>query len=563
MSIEKAHGYVEAQRAYEANLSLRAKHIIDLERYVECKQYDGLPDWFSDEKPLWERAPCIVYPAVENAIKSNADLVLGEGRFPLASAEGLESATDAETFEALVKKVIKVSRLRSVAREVFGSGQGASSACAIFGVRGGRLFIETARAWWCEVERDAEGATRRLVIQYPYVATEKVGGTLKAVARLYRRVIDDKTDVTYKPADARVDGIEPKWEVDEKVEHNLGFCPVVWYAHMKGCSVVGDIDGRAIHENLSDEIRAHDFALSQRHRAALQAGDPQWTEIGVEPGYNPSGKSVRKPDVPASLHGKPGEPVTGGYVSRGARGKARKKSPGTIWQYENPDTKVQLHCLPGDALEALENHASDLRIKLAESLGVVFLDPETLPTATTLSGRALEALKSRQLDRCDNYRDDFGDHFLLPAIGMLLRIAVVKKLAIKGVEVIAKIIKAAGDQWSWYAPPLELTWGRYFRLDPEEEGKMVETAIKAKDGGVATTRAAVEKLRDVFGVKDVDAYLKELEAEKAEAMKRQHELAASAFNAQGALDDGTEDDGGTPPRRGRSSAAGEAGEEDG
>lgn len=546
MSLEKTQGYAEAVKALEANQSPRYKRLSELEAYVAGTQYAGRPDWFSDEKPLWERAPCIVYPIVQSAIDSNVDLLLGENRFPLVGVEGFEGE-DGDEIEKALARIVTQARLKSAAREVFASAQGSSSACAIFGIRAGRLFIDAVRAKWCEVTLDAEGAVTKLTIQYPYLTTEKVGGQHQVKAKLYKRVIDAQRDVTYLPGDANENGTEPSWTEDpsKSVSHGLGFCPVVWYAHMKGCSVYGEVDGRAIHEHLTDEILAHDFALSQRHRAALYAGDPLWTEVGVDVGYSPTAP-VRKAEVPASTTGSPNEKPHAAYVSRPARGKARKKSPGTAWQYPE-GVEVKLHTLPGEALDAIDKNARDIRIKLAESLGVVFLDPETIPQASTLSGRALEALKSRQLDRCDNYRADFGDKFLLPALGMLIRIAIAKKLFVEGLEAIEKQVAKFADRWSWVAPPLTLSWGRYFRLDSDEEAKTVELVAKAKDAGLTTKRAAIEKLRGVFDYKDVDAVLNELDDEADEAMKRQQQMAADMM--MGSRDpDGEDDDAGKGPR---------------
>ena len=195
---------------------------------------------------------------------------------------------------------------------------------------------------------------------------------------------------------------------------------------MSGCSAVGEIDGKAIHANILDEIRAHDFALSQRHRAAIYAGDPQWTEVGVELGSTPSGTGpvVTMPTLNGGAVTGPSQPAssfkTGGAVSQGS---GRLKGAGEVWQYENQDAKVQLHTLPGDALKALDEHARDLRIKIQEALAVVLLDPESVKFAATVSGKALATLKARQLDRCDQYREDFGDGFIKPAVSMLLRVA--------------------------------------------------------------------------------------------------------------------------------------------
>lgn len=525
-------GYKEAVKVFQKNQSARAKALDVLDRYVQGTQYDGLPDWFSEKKPLWERAPCIVYPIVKSAIDSNGDLLLGEGRFPSARVDGL-AGTEAESFEKALNRIIQQSRFKAAAREVFASGQGCGSACAIFGIRGGRLFIDTVKAGWCTPTLDSEGAVLRLEIRYPYLHIEKGADGERVVCKLYRRVIDAAQDVTFLPAEAKPDGTEPSWKVDVAVPHGLGFCPVVWFPHMRGCQVVSDFDGRAIHEHLTDEIRAHDFTLSQRHRAALYAGDPQWTEIGVEPGYNPT-QTVRKAEVPASFTGRPGEAPHAAYVSEApGTGRARKKSPGGVWQYpgKNPEVKVELHTLPGDALQALDNHARDLRAKIAESLGVVFVDAESLPNESRLSGRALESFKARQLDRVDYYRSDFGDRFLLPALGMLLRIALKVRLRVEGLDVVAKQIT---PEWSWHAPPIDFVWGDYFRPSGEEEELMIRAAVQAKEGGFATTRIIVEKLRSVLGVRDVDAYMVELKKEQAEAQKRDEAMLAAEAKAKAA-----------------------------
>jgi hypothetical protein len=255
-------GYHEACKLREMYLTNRSKLLESLERYVQGTQYQGKPDWFSDECPLWERAPCIVYPIVKSAIESNGDLLLGEGRFPVVTVEGL-TGEEADNFEKAIATVIRQSRLRAGAREVFAAGQGCGSACAIFGVRSGRLFIDTVLARWCEPQLTAEGAVELLEVKYPYLTIVKdEGGKPKVQCLIFRRTIDAQTDITYLPAKAREDGTEPNWvEDDTKTNpHGLGFCPVVWFAHLRGCLAVNEYDGTAIHEHLTDEIRGHDFA---------------------------------------------------------------------------------------------------------------------------------------------------------------------------------------------------------------------------------------------------------------------------------------------------------------
>ncbi len=517
--------YSEACQVLQKNLSYRAKRLQNLQRYVEGTQYEGLPDWFSETKPLWERAPCIVYPIVRSAIDSNSDLLLGEGRFPLVAVEGLEGE-EAESFEKAVARVMQHARFPAACRDVFAGGQGVSSSCAVFGIKGGRLFIETVLAKWCEPILKSDGSVVSLEIRYPYLATIKVGGEEKCICKIYRRVIDATSDITYNPAEAREDGAEPNWTISEEVHHGLGFCPVVWYPHMRGCQIHTDFDGKAIHEHLTDEIRAHDFALSQRHRAALYAGDPQWTECGVTPGHNPTG-TARKAEVPASTFGRPGEVAHASYVSGRGTSKARKKSPGTVWQYESSETKVQLHVLPGDALKVLDDHARDLRAKIAESLGVVFIDMDNMPNESRLSGHGLEVLKARQLDRVENYRSDFGDKFFLPGLGMLLRIAIDRGLKIEGLDVVERVVERSSN-WSWHVPSIDLMWGSFYRASGEEEELVIRALVQAKTAGLTTTRACVEKLRGILDIKDIDAFMAELTQETEERKKQEEDAAMKA-----------------------------------
>lgn len=428
-------GYGDAAKLVASHLSPRAQRMANFERYVEGTQYQGRPNFFDRTRPLWERAPCIVYPLVANAINSNTDLVLGETRWPRITSRPSEddsrfeiaglSEVDSAIIDKAIMEVERQSRFHAAMREAFTAAQGCGSAVLIFGVRGSKLFIDSTKARWCEPEFDDEGNIKKLVIEYPYYATVKERNVWRVVAKMYRREIDDTKDVTYKSAMLASSGAEPDWQVAMTVKHDFGFCPVVWYPFMQGCSVVDNYDGHAVHENLLDEVTALDFALSMKHRAALYSGDPQWTEIGVEPGYTPTqpGEIV---SVPATSMG---GPITGdnrpvGEYRAPQRGQGRRKGPGEVWQYESPDVKVQLHTLPGDALQALENHCMDLRMKLAESLSAVFLDADSIRMrASVLSGKALEVIRARQIDRCEQYRDDCGARLLLPSMHMLLRVA--------------------------------------------------------------------------------------------------------------------------------------------
>jgi hypothetical protein len=539
MILSNLPGCAAAQKAIEANLSPRAQYLGMLERYVEGTQYEGQPDWFDKSVPLFERAPCIVYTLTRSATNSNTDFVLGESRWPRITARPAEddaefddlglSLEDSAILDKFMLEVQRQSRFKSVAREAFTSAQSCGSAVAIFGAVGGELRIETTRTRWCQPEMNPDGSVKRLVIQYPYLEQyrEQGGGPWKVRARLYRRVVDDQYDTTFLPADASRMGVEPNWRPDPTltVRHGFNFCPVVWYSFMSGAGSFEKVDGHAIHEHLLDEIRALDMALSMRHRAALYASDPQWTEVGVDEGFTPTATG----DVtalPATIKGGPvtseNRPV--GEYRGGKREQGRKKGPGEVWQYPDPQTKITLHTLPGDALTSISEHIKDLRVKLGEGLSVVFLDLEAVKFASALSGKALDLLRERQLDRCEQYRDDFGQKFILPAVGMLLRLVrfLGPALRVTGLKKTSPILQKF-DLEQWRPPSISVLWGPFFRPDTAEQQLTVAMVVQAwvagGAGNLITRRMALEKLKEVFPYESEEAILQQLD-EEAEARQK-------------------------------------------
>lgn len=570
MDLSSLDGYSDAVKVFSANVSPRYLALENLEKWANGKQYAGLPDWFSIEKPLWERAPCITYLLTKESIESKVDLVLGEGRFPqittspgegdpLAEAQG-DNASDqsgldkksSALLDAFIGRVLSQSGAHTALREALHHGQEVSSGVLIFGVRKGKLFCDTTKAHWCNPVLDVDGECASLEIKYPYLDSYKdEWGKWKVRVRLFRRVIDAESDTTFKPADADQHGKEPDWAPDPKqvFKHGFGFCPVRWYPFLRGSSAVNQIDGKAPHELLLDEIRALDFALSQRHRAALTVGDPQWTECGVTPGFNPSA-AARTAEMPGTANGGPiipgVNPQTTSWAKPESSQPARMKSPGVVWQYPDKDTKVTLHALPGDAVKVISDHAADLRMKLCEMLAYVPLDPDAISHLRQLSAKAIEALSKRERNRCDRIRDDFGDNCLVPTVQMLLRICAAyadgkraDKLNLAGLPKVAEILKRYLEN----DVSLRLVWGDYDNPDPQEEQLIVTTTVAAHEAGLITDRQAVAKLQDIYDIENVDEAVKALQAEKAQRQ-------ADAMATAAAMKPTESKDGESPPKPG-------------
>jgi hypothetical protein len=532
MSTQEIQGLEKANEILAANTSPRSRTLALFEAEVDGTRFDQRPPWTSD-LPIYDRKPAIVYHVVESSIESKIDLMLGSGRMPAITSgpdedEGEDDAEDglgeeeSKTVDKLICSLVKEARLGMLWREMYGAAQGCGTSPALLGSRKGRLFAETLPAKWATPTRDENRDLVSVEIKYPYIETALINGKWTATCKLYRRVIDATQDMTFAPAEARIDGIEPKWAVQSTTVHGLGFVPVVWYRHHAPMQNIASEDGYPVHRTLLDQLEAIDLALSQRHHGALTSL-PQIIEIGVEPGYNPTGEASDSMAVQVTQTGGtpgPSNPVRGQYRTQGPRRRtgARKKGPNHAWQYESADTKVSAINTPGEALQAIDAHIKDLRSKICETLAYVPLDPESIKYAATVSGKALEILRARELNRVSRDREVFGEDVILATVDMLLRIALKLGTQLrtprlkKALPVLAQFQGSNG----WTPPLLDLKWPDYFKPDAEDEAKIVTTAREAYDAGAITRRTQVEAVKRIFGIANVDVYLKTLEAEKAE-----------------------------------------------
>ena len=549
-----------ALRLYQDNVSPRARALDILERYAEGRQYEGRPDWWNDEVPLRERAPCVVVPVGGRAAQSNVDLCLGEGRAPrfgfcaseddsvFDSVLGL-TEDDSALLTRFTAAAVKQAKALQGFQDALLRAQTIGTTCAVWSARRGKLCFDALDAKWCSptFNADEPSEVESVEIRYPMLR-ESPGerGEIMTECVIFRRVIDAQRDVTYKPAPASKDGAEPdQWIEDKVIAHGLGFCPVLWWTFDQRHG----IDGTAIHARMLDEIDAFNVALSQVHRAAITSTDPQVVETGVaeDEQVAPVARQANAyiPDHVSSViidpsTGRPwrqDDPANRQWVMdaqgrnvRGA-GMARKRGPGSVWRYPDGESDVKLLTLPGDALTPAANNARTLYAILKEAIGVVFLDPEQTKLGSDISGRALEWLHSKQIDRCNMIRDRFGDGFIVPSLSMMLRLALQAggSLFLPGLDKARAVLQrfhrqlAGVDGTTWFAPEIAITWGPYFAPTATDAKAEVETVAAAKDAGLITKRTAVEKIRPHFpDIGDVDQYMEALEEEGAEKMAAFH-----------------------------------------
>lgn len=549
----------------------RAKSIGVVESYVLGTQYAGRVGWFdaSSGVPLFDRAPCIKYPIVATAIASHVAFVLGEGRWPSLTTGTSEDdgeidedwglpLIESEALDRFINVVlVRHARLKETAREMLADAMACRSCAVVMSVRAGRLCAETVKAAWCTPTLDDNEECTKLEIRYPYIETFYNDAERKWDTRcmVYRRVIDGTDDTVYTPAKAKDDGSQPEWTVDalKSRAHGLGFCPVRWYPFMKPCSVATEVDGVAIHERQLSEIDCLNISLSQKQRAAVVAGDPQIVETGVASDHNPAPMGAVPRAVitnKVDVSGKSAAVFSSTSNAATGRKLARMRGSGVVWSYPSHEAKVYMLTLPEGALKAIDDHSKDLRNKLSEAFFAVFLDPNEARQHGAISGKAMAFMFARQLGFCDQIRDDFGDKALIPLVSMLLRIVYVigkknpARLYMPGVKKILPILEAfdrdaadedgtANGQKVWVAPRLEPQWGPYFPPGEQEQLFVVQLAAQAKDGGIATTKMCVEKLRDagVFNISSAQEVVDGIDTEKATAAQASMEQMQATAHA--------------------------------
>jgi hypothetical protein len=480
-----------------------------LERFSKGEQYEGRANFWSDRVALFDRAPCLKFGAhmADQAIRSHASMVLGEGRFPQITSHADEddsaldeqfglSKEDSAVLDPFVQACGKKARLRPAARQLLEAALRCGTAVAVPQVVRGHLKVESLPAGECTptfADDDPDGEVLKVEQRIPYIQEKYNEATRKveSVALIYRRVIDAQNDTTYQPARACRGGLEPTWTVDRKVEHGLGFCPVVWYRFCAEDATRGEVDGRSLHGAIVEELWHYDISRSQVHRAVVNTLDPILVEIGVDP--NEPGFGAPLGEGPALPQ--PGDPLRG-WQGRAAQAPqmGRKRAPGMAYRYP-PNAKVEQLTLPGDCFDAGFKNVDELKTAIASALRWVPNDPEQTTTgknAGPMSGKAREWVYRKQTEFDDEIRADFGDRCLLRLVDLLLRIVLSASrrgdVRVPGLKLAVPILERfeaeeesgrKGEKVAvWVPPELDLVWPPYFESGDDDQ-KLVADTVRA------------------------------------------------------------------------------------
>lgn len=557
--------------AQEVACKLKSPRTLCLERrqaYEESKQYEGFASWFDPEDiPLDERKPCIIYPIKRIAINSHVSFCLGEGRFPMLSSAPIEDDKDLDDewglsedesglFDRFLNTVlVEYCGMKSALQQVMAKGLSVSSAAIVISIRMGQVCLDALDAQYCTPTLDPVGNVTELY--YECVKVEDrwplVEGKPDQMVMVYRRLITATNDIWFKPAEVNQEKVPPtlpEREVDEArtMAHNFPMCPVIWYPCKKAPSQ-NDPDGcPIIKDEETENMDCLNRALSQRHRGATVASDPQKMMFGVgdDEQVGPAATGSWPSVNPQAIRHHPKETFRLSPKGLQGGGSARVKSgPGVVWRTRNEKARFEQMTLPGDALRGTTEHCDDIKSKTAEILSHVLVDPDHIKTHAVLSGKAMSLIYAKQIAFDDLLREDFGLKCINPLISMLLRILQTlppERVRLPGLKKVQPILKKFvakvenTDEIAWIMPRLGLQWGPYFDDDSQAQLFTVQMVVAAVEGGVIPLQIGVEKLLStgVFTADSATELVKQIQVEQDEKHQKEVELAKASPNVPGA-----------------------------
>lgn len=468
-----------------------------------------------------QKRPTAPLHLTRTIVKRFTGLLFSSRRIPTVKVEADEDT------EAALEASIKQARFWARMREARNMGGGLGAVLVTVGVREGRFVIEihnpkhVTPLWRDRATHRLLGVLIQKIVAVEVQAFDEKGQAagMETVEYVHRRIITEKEDVHYKPvrvapAHALV------WEEDPylKVVHDLGFFPGVWIQnHENSEEIDGDADAEGTWQ-MQDTI---DRLLAQENKSALQNCDPV-VEIGVD---------ASEVDMTGGLR-RMGD--TAINVGKGGHANILEAS--------------------GTGIEAAEKVVDRLKRGVEEQARVVLPDPDKI-TGSAQSGVAKTIDFEPMLECCDELRDQYGDGAsellgLFVQIGAKFQgqvvdlpdtvdIATGKPLQGRFLLSLPKRRSADGtvtDHVFHWPCEISLAWGPYFAPTDDDDSKRIDNAVKAKTGGIIDRKTAADHVAQVFGVKDVDAMLENIEEEEGAELDR------ALAQGMGGMDGGAGDD---------------------
>lgn len=327
---------------------------------------------------------------------------------------------------------------------------------------------------------------------------------------LYRRIIDEQMDVTFKPAEV-VSGQLPILEVDmhQTYEHGLGMFPGAWIQNLP-CD--DDIDGIPDCDGIYQMLDAIDRLVAQENKGLMANMDPTLV-VSRDKRLAQIGVPLKKGSDNALDVGQGG---SANYLEIAAGG-----------------------------INAAQNLVETLKQAALDRASMIAPSPEQMSGAAQ-SALAIEMLYHPTLAKASRLREQYGEgierlgHIVLafarvwgdsrkyegrarPTFDLPPRLEEVdtnpdSPNRLEGVQ--KRFIRREPGKGSM----ITLEWGPYFAPTPTDKQARIQNVTMAHQGGYIDLETAVRMVADIFDIEDVDGLLRKVR-EEAEEKKSQEESA--------------------------------------
>lgn len=526
-------------------LSMRYRRLDRLDAFANCMEYQHLEtDWngypadmvetispssalppgysqpmaqaSEDTTPLSRRRPSAPMRLTPTIIDRFTGMLFSEDRIPTIKVEGDPEADD------FLNAAVEDGRMWKAVRQSRNHGGAMGTAVVTFRLAEGRYVFKThnpkyiADVVWADKDRLIPAG---ILIQYltlkEFDLVDQQGrptGKTEQYAYVYRRIIDEQWDVTFKEALLDEDGRPPvNMEIDlsQSFEHSLDRFPGVWIQNVHNGD---DIDGIPDCSGAFQMMEEADRVRSQAIR-------------GLK--YNMDPTLVTARDFTALKGSAP--------ITEKGNGVAIELGPNGSAQYlEIAATGITA---AGESVESLKK---DILTKTQ----CVIPDPES-PAAQASSGKALELAFQPMLEKCGVLREQYGDGIiqLCELVLHAARIWNQKTMYVGNVRAVFTIPpkieeKDPDPDNPDVKPKVEITqrhpgvggrvtlrWGSYFSATPNDKQAGVTTVSSARMGTLIDEETAIRLACEELGIEDPDAVIRKIREEA----KKQEELGGGSF----------------------------------
>lgn len=434
--------------------------------YYEGRQYAGLSPWYAPQGsednyiPIRMRQPLIKYDFPKTICDRVAAKIVGYSMFPNFKVE------DEPETEALLKEIIKQSKLKSKIMEPMRRMLAAGSSFLRFSLVEGQLKLEHYLSKYCYPKFDSLGHLESIRIQYIYDDEEDRNAKGDPKKKWYRLDLEKMRDVLYDNPEFSANA-DPQFSIVAVADHGLGFVQGEWFrtAVLKHCP-----DGPSLFEGSLCFFDELNYSLSQSSQAIMYNQDPQMTITGVD-----------EDELEKLI-----------------------KSSMKAWNLGKEGKAEFLESNLGAVERAIE-FRDKIRLAMQDVSRVVLLDPEKM-IGQAQSGKAMEILHGPMVELIDEMRPELEDRL----------ISIVLKMYATIIHATAQGIETSFDLTGYQVPEnlnVGIQWNEIFPKTLEDLQKKISIANSASSAQIISRDTAMRWVAKDFGIEDIEAELEKIAAQ--------------------------------------------------